>query len=134
MGMHRIFSCTANMSIYVVVFNLEWLLGMHTCDSRCNQDCECNPKDTFSFIDFWFNLIARNADRAPVLVIGTHKDTVVSGDDLTKSNVDLATSNEAIIKANKIFGEYVASMKVYKEKMLNLHLPEQSSSFCALCV
>ena len=133
MGMHRIYSYAGKMSIYVVVFNLEWLLGMHKCDSRCSRDCERNPKDTIKFLNFWLNLIARNTG-APVLLIGTHKDKVVSGADLAKSNAHLAATNADIKRANEIVARHVRSMKVYRKKILKLHLPKQPSSFGALDV
>ena len=126
--MHKIYSSAGNMSIYVVVFNLEWLLGKHTCNSQCDKDCERNKKDTIRFIKFWLNSIARNSNGAPVLMIGTHKDTVVSGADLTMKNVKLATSNGDIKRANDIIGHCVSGMKVYQQKQLKLHLPEQPSS------
>ena len=133
--MHKIYSSAGNMSIYVVVFNLEWLLGKHTCNSRCDKDCERNEKDTILFIKFWLNSIARNSNGAPVVLIGSHKDKVVSGADLTtKSNVELATSNGDIERANKIIGQHVRSMKVYQQKLLNLCLPEQPRSLHTICL
>ena len=132
--MHRIYSSAAKMSIYVVVFNLEWLLGMHTCGSKCDKNCEQNKEGTIMFIKFWLNSIGRNSGGAPVLLIGTHKDTVLSGcsDILTKSNVELATSYADIKSAHEIIGDEVMKMKVYENKILNLIPPEQPSSFCAV--
>lgn len=134
--MHRIYSSAGKMSTYPLVFNLKWLLDMHECDLRCNSDCERNQKHTLTIVDFWLNSIGRNSGGAPVLLIGTHKDTVVSGTDLSKSNVELATSNDAIKRANEIIGNYINSMNVYKSKpkLLNLRLPKQPSSLHALCI
>ena len=86
------------------------------------------------FIKFWLNSIGRNSGGAPVLLIGTHKDTVLSGysDILTKSNVELATSYDDITRAHEIIGNEVKKMKVYENKILNLIPPEQPSSFCAV--
>ena len=131
--MHRIYSSAGKMSIYPLVFNLEWLLGMHKCDSQCNDDCERNQKQTIKTVDIWLNSIARNSGGAPVLLIATHKDTVVDGADLMKSNVDLATSNVEIKRANDIIGNHIKTMNVY-QKLLNLHIPKQPGSFHAICI
>ena len=122
--MHKIYSSAGKMSIYPLVFNIEWLLEMHGSDSRFG---ERSQKRTLTTIDFWINSVARYSGGAPLLLIGTHKDLVVSEGDLVKSNIDLATSNDDIKRANKIIGDYIKKMKVYKSKLLNLHLPEQPS-------
>ena len=109
------------MSVYPLVFNLQWLLKI---DEYADKD-KRGRKRTLVTIDFWLNSIARLSNRAPVLLIGTHKDMVVSSSDLAKSNVDLATSNDDIKRANEIIGNYIKDMKVYKSNVLNLHLPDQ---------
>ena len=109
------------MSVYPLVFNLQWLLKIDEYADKDTRGC----KRTLVTIDFWLNSIARLSSGAPVLLIGTHKDMVVSASDLTKSNVDLATSNEDIKRANTIIGNYIKSMKVYQSNALNLHLPNQ---------
>ena len=121
--MHKIYSSAGKMSIYPLVFNLQWLLDTHG---------ERNEKQTLITIDFWLNSVARFSGGAPLLLIGTHKDLVVSGADLAKSNVDLATSNDDIKRANEIIGTYIKNMRVYKSKLLNLHLPNQPSLLHAL--
>ena len=109
------------MSIYPLAFNLQWLLEMHE-----RADYGKRGKDqTLATIDFWVNSVARFSNGAPVLLIGTHKDVVVGGTDLRKSNVALAKSNDDIKRANEIIGNYIKNMKVYKSKLLNLHLPDQ---------
>ena len=133
-AMHKIYSYVGKMSVYQVVFNLEWLLDMHQCDARCKGDCERNQKDSLKFVDFWLNSIARNSGGAPVTLIATHKDIVASGADLQKSNIELAMSNEKIKLANKIIGNHIKNMPVYKTRQLNLKLPEQPSLLHALCI
>ena len=126
--MHRIYSSAGKMSIYPLVFNLKWLLELK-CDSRRDR----NQKDTLRIIDVWLNSIARYSGGAPVLLIGTHKDEVVKGADLTKSNLELAMKNKEIQLANTIIGKHIKSMNVYQRKRLNLHLPEQPSLLHMLC-
>ena len=109
------------MSVYPLVFNLQWLLKIDEYADKDTRGC----KRTLVTIDFWLNSIARLSNGAPVLLIGTHKDMVVGPTDLTKSNVDLATSNDDIKRANEIIGNYVKNMQVYKSKLLNLHMPDQ---------
>ena len=109
------------MSVYPLVFNLQWLLKIAEYVDKDKR----GRKRTLVTLDFWLNSIARLSNRAPVLLIGTHKDMVVSSSDLGKSNVNLAMSNEDIKRANNIIGNYIKSMKVYKSKLLNLHLPDQ---------
>ena len=111
------------MSVYPLVFNLQWLLKID--EYAENTKDKRGRKRTLVTIDFWLNSIARLSNGAPVLLIGTHKDMVVSRSDLTKSNVDLAMSNEDIKRANNIIGNYIKDMKVYKTDVLNLHLPDQ---------
>ena len=117
------------MSIYPLVFNLEWLLNTHDGDSRR----EPNQKETLRIIDIWLNSIGRHSDGAPILLIGTHKDKIVTGGDLTKSNLELAMSNDDIKRANRIIGKHIKSLRVYQEKLLNLRLPEQPSLLRVLC-
>ena len=130
--MHKIYSYVGKMSIYQVVFNLAWLLDIHQCDAHCKKDCERNQKHSLKFVDFWVNSISRNSGGAPVLLIATHKDIVVSETDLQKNNVELAMSNENIKLANKIIGDHIKSMPVYKTRQLNLKLPNQPSSLHVL--
>ena len=125
-AMHLIYSSAGKMSIYPVVFNLMCLLSMY-------DDCGLNQKQTIMAIDFWLNSIARNSNGAPVLLIATHKDKVVSGADLTKGNADLAASNEEIKRANAILADHIKGMKVFQSKLLNLHFPKQPSSLHVLC-
>ena len=94
--MHRIYSSVGGMTIYAVVFNLEWLLEKHECDSTCNSTCELNKKFTVAFVKFWLNSIARNSGGAPIVLIATHKDKVVSVSDLKLSNAELAKNNTNI--------------------------------------
>ena len=117
------------MSIYPLVFNLQWLLDLdeHADDKR-------GKDQTLVTIDFWLNSVGRFSGGAPVLLIGTHKDLVVGPTDLAKSNVDLATSNDDIKRANEIIGNYIKSMKVYKSKVLNLHMPDQPGLLHTLCL
>ena len=111
------------MSIYPLVFNLQWLLEVH----EGAGDGKRGQERTLATIDFWVNSVARFSNGAPVLLIGTHKDMVVGGSDLAKRNAHLATSNDDIKRANEIIGSYIKKMKVYKSKLLNLHLPDQPS-------
>ena len=120
--MHRIYSSAGKMSVYPLVFNLQWLLKV---DEYATDKDRRGRKRTLVTIDFWLNSIARLSNGAPVLLIGTHKDMVVSSGDLKKSNVDLAMSNDDINRANNIIGKYIKDMKVYKSNVLNLHLPDQ---------
>ena len=122
--MHKIYSSAGKMSIYPLVFNMQWLLEMHERGAQYGVRSE---EQTLITIDFWLNSVARYSGGAPVLLIGTHKDLVVSDADLLKSNADLATSNADIKRANKILGDYIKRMKVFKSKLLNLHLPNQPS-------
>ena len=130
--MHKIYSYVGKMSIYQVVFNLEWLLNMHQCNTRCKSDCERNQKHSLKYVDFWLNSISRHSGGAPVLLIASHKDIVVSGGDLQKNNAELAMSNEHIKLAHTIIGNHVKGMSVYKSGQLNLHLPKQPSLSHAL--
>ena len=125
-AMHKIYSSAGKMSIYPLVFNLEWVLDMDERGSQSSER-ERGQEKTLTTIDFWINSVARYSGGAPLLLIGTHKDLVVGGADLVKSNTDLATSNSDIKRANKIIGNYIKEMKVYKSKVLNLHLPKQPS-------
>merc|ERR1712048_1241350 len=94
-ALHRIYSSAGKMSIYPLVFNLEWLLNTDECDSRHER----NQKQTLRIIDIWLNSIGRHASGAPVLLIGTHKDKIVTGADLAKGNLELAMSNDDIKRA-----------------------------------
>ena len=123
--MHRVYSSSDNTGLYIVVFNLEWLLNED--DSETEVDSEGNEENTLHFLNFWLNSIARNSVCAPVLIAGTHKDKVVRGDDLRKSNAKLATDNYDIERAQAIIGRYIKNMKVYKSKSLNLKFPKQPS-------
>ena len=122
------------MTVFLVVFNLEWLLNLHKCDSKCKPDCECNQKATVAFSDFWCNSIARYSGGAPIILIGTHKDKVVSGSDLTKLNAELAKTNPKIEWAQKFMGDRISAMRVYKLKKLNLHMPPQPSLLNTGCL
>jgi hypothetical protein len=116
-GMHRIYSSAGGMSIYPVVFNLEWLLKLRKCGSKRKPD----------FVKFWCNSIARYSGGAPILLIGTHKDRVVSGSDLKLSNAELAKTNPDMAWAQEFMGNLITGMPVYKLKKLNLHMPPQPS-------
>ena len=109
------------MSVYPLVFNLQWLLGLH----EGADDDKRGEKRSLVTLDFWLNSIGRFSCGAPVLLIGTHKDVVVGGTDLAKSNIELAMSNDDIKRANEILGNYIKNMKVYKSELLNLHVPDQ---------
>ena len=128
MGMHRIYCSASGMTIYVLVFNLEWLLNKHKCGSKCKRNCECTREHTIRFIKFWLNSIARNSCGAPVLLIGTHKDKVISPDESQKSNADLAKSNKYIAGAHKEVGDLVTDSRMYKLNKLRLHMPTQPQS------
>ena len=106
------------MSIYCVVFNLEWLLKLRKCDSKCNK----SPY----FVKFWCNSIARYSGGAPIVLVGTHKDKVVSGSDLTKSNAELAKTNPDMAWAQEFMGELITGTRVYNLKELNLYMPQPS--------
>ena len=116
-GMHRIYSSAGGMSIYPVVFNLEWLLKWRKGGSKRKPD----------FVEFWCNSIARYSGGAPIMLIGTHKDRVVSSLDLTKSNAELAKTNPDMAWAQAFMGNLITGMHVYKSKKLNLHMPPQPS-------
>ena len=118
---YKLYSSAGKMSIYPLVFNLQWLLEIY----KPADDRNRGKNQTLATIDFWLNSVGRFSGGAPVLLIGTHKDVVVGGADLAKSNVNLAMSNDDIKRANKIIGNYIKEMKVYKSKLLNLHLPDQ---------
>ena len=119
--MHRIYSSADGMSIYPLVFNLEWLLNKHKSES----DPMCNQENTLRFVKFWLNSIAQNSGGAPVLLIATHKDKVINNADRSKSNADLARTNDDIKRAHKIIGDCITSMRVYSHKKLRLHMPPQ---------
>ena len=125
--MHRIYSSVGGMTIYAVVFNLEWLLDLHKCDCTCNSNCQFNKKFTVAFVEFWLNSIARNSGGAPIILIATHKDKVVSVSDLKLSNAELAKTNPAIAWAQEFMGELITATRVYQLKKLNLHMPPQPS-------
>ena len=131
--MHRIYSSASGMSIYTVVFNLEWLLDLHKCNSKCKSGCQRNKKFTVNFARFWLNSIAWNSRGAPILLIGTHKDKVVHASDLTKSNVSLAKVQN-IARAQETIGNLITSMPVYKMNKLNLHMPPQPSLLYTDCL
>ena len=120
-GMHRIYSSAGGMSIYPVVFNLEWLLKLRKCGSKCK------PGGKPDFVEFWCNSIARYSGGAPILLIGTHKDRVVSGSDLKLSNAELAKANPDMAWAQEFMGNLMTGMRVYKLKKLKLHMPPQPS-------
>ena len=127
-AMHKIYSSAGKMSVYPLVFNLEWLLELH----EDADDDKRGEHRSLVALDFWLNSIGRYSCGAPVLLIGTHKDVVVGGTDLAKSNIDLAMSNADIKRAHEILGNYIKNMKVYKSKLLNLHVPDQPGLFCKL--
>ena len=131
-GMHKIYSSAGGMSVYLVVFNLEWLLNKHECNSECKPNCEKNQKHTVRFSKFWMNSIARYSGGAPVILIGTHKDQVVVGADLKKSNAELARTNPAIKRAQETIGRHTTGLRVYKLNKLRLHMPSQPSTFCVV--
>ena len=134
-GMHKIYCSNGGMSVYLVVFNLEWLLDKHKCNSECKPDCEKNQEHTLRFFKFWGNSIARFSGGAPVILIGTHKDQVVSGADLLKSNAELARTNAAIKRAQDTIGRNMRGLGVFKLNNLRLHMPPQPCSFgIVLCV
>ena len=122
-SMHRVYSSSGKTGMYIAIFNLEWLL-----DEDSKVDGDNDKEDTLHFINFWLNSIARNSPSAPVIIVGTHKDKVVRGDDLRKSNAKLAADNHDIKRAQEIIGGYIQNMQVYKSKCLKLKLPEQPSS------
>ena len=128
--MHKIYCSAGGMSIYLVVFNLEWLLDKHTCNSECKSDCEKNQERSLRFFKFWGNSIARFSGGAPVMLIATHKDLVVSGADLLKSNAELARTNAAMKGAQETMGRNIRSLPVFKLNKLRLHIPPQPGSFC----
>ena len=128
MAMHRIYCSASGMTIYLLVFNLKWLLNKHKCGSKCKRDCECTREHTIRFIKFWLNSIARNSCGAPVLLIGTHKDEVISPDESLKSNADLAKTNKDIAGAHKDVGDLVTHSRMYKLNKLQLYRPLQPQS------
>ena len=125
--MHRIYSSAGGMSIYPVVFNLEWLLKLRKCGSKCKPGIKCNKELTPDSVKFWCNSIARYSGGAPILLIGTHKDRVVSGSDLKLSNAELAKANPDMAWAQEFMGNLIRGMPVYKLKKLKLHMPPQPS-------
>ena len=129
-GMHKIYCSAGGMSVYLVVFNLEWLLDKRICNSECKSDCEKNQEQSLRFFKFWGNSIARFSGGAPVILIGTHKDQVVSGADLLKSNAELASTNPVIKGAQDTIGRNMKGLRVYKLNKLRLHTPPQPGSFC----
>ena len=116
-GMHKVYSSEGGMAVYFLVFNIEWLLDENKC------------KATVDFITFWANSIAKHSRGAPVVLIGTHKDKVVSAVDLLKSNAELAKSNPAIRRAHDMMRDLITDLRVYKLNQLQLRMPTQPSSF-----
>ena len=114
--MHKIYCSAGGMSIYPLVFNLKWLLD--------------KQEHTLRFFKFWGNSIARFSGGAPVILIGTHKDQVVSSADLLKSNAELARTNPAIKGAQDTIGHNMSGLRVYKLNKLRLHTPPQPGLFC----
>ena len=126
--MHRIYSGVGGMAIYPLAFNLKWLLNANVSDPVC----EYNVENTLHFVKLWLNSLARNAGGATVLLIGTHKDQVVGGDDMAKSNADLASSSDVIARAHKLIGDCVSEMPDYTRKKLRLHMPRQPGQLHAI--
>lgn len=59
---------TGALAVFAVVFNIR-----HLVSARTQQEC-------LHFLSYWLNQIAVQAPGAPVLLIGTHKDTVTTKD------------------------------------------------------
>ena len=118
------------MSIFIVVFDLKKLQGS-------KEDI----KKAKYHLTFWLNSIGTNASsHAPlVLLVGTHKDQVIDSCDLQKSNSELVRTNDTIRQANKMIGDIITSLPVYKSKKLSIHIPNQRALnpvalFCAAAV
>ena len=109
------------MAIYPLAFNLKWLLNTNVSDPVCEQTQE----DTFHFIKLWLNSVGQNSGGATVVLIGTHKDQVVGGDDLKKSNKELASTSDVIARAHKLVGKCISELSDYTRKKLRLHMPPQ---------
>jgi len=79
-GLHHLY--IGRMSVYVIMFNMEWFLPGHSCD-KCNGGSE-----HLAFLAFWLDSIAAHAvdpkeepEIAPIVLVGTHKDRVSSSAD-----------------------------------------------------
>ena len=113
------------MSIFIVVFDLKKLQGS-----------EDEIKQAKYHLTFWLNSIGTNASsHAPlVLLVGTHKDEVIDSCDLQKSNSELVRTNDTIRQANKMIGDIVTSLPVYKSNKLKIHMPNQRALNHVCCV
>ena len=96
--MHGVYSSDM---MFIVVFDLDLLLG----SDEEREEAE-------HYISFWLNSIALTGSRAPVVLVGTHKDKVVNASDLKKSNEKLALTNKNIRRAHAMIAEYIRSLKV----------------------
>ena len=127
--MHRIYSSAGGTTIYPIVFNLEWLLN-----TDCKPGCEQNQVHTLHFLEIWLNSIGYNSDGAPMLLIATHKDKIITPAHYRNlTNFELAQSNDDVKRAHEIVGDFITSLKVYKLGKLNLHMPPQPGALFSLC-
>ena len=125
--MHRVYSSAGHTTIYPIVFNLVWLLDKHESATGKTDD-ECNQVHTLHFLEIWLNSIGYNSNGAPILLIGSHKDMVISPAEYRNlSNFDIAQKNDDIKRAHQIIGDFITSLRVYKLGKLNLHMPPQPS-------
>ena len=81
-GLYHVYITRAG--VYMVVFNMEWLLPAIDGNSqrhRCSA-CNGNAEHHLEFLEFWLNNIALHAvdpedgSLPPILLAGTHKDKV----------------------------------------------------------
>ena len=130
--MHRVYSSAGDTTIYPIVFNLAWLLEKTGATGKA--DDECDRVHTLHFLEIWLNSIGYNSNGAPILLIGSHKDVVMSPAEYGNlSNFDIAQKNKDIKRAHEIIGDFVTSLRVFKLGKLNLQMPPQPSALHCLC-
>ena len=125
-GMHRVYSSAGNTTIYPIVFNLAWLLEKTGATGKA--DDERDRVHTLHFLEIWLNSIGYNSNGAPILLIGSYKDKLISAEEKNMTNFDIAKANDDIKRAHQIIGDFITSLRVYKLGKLNLHMPPQPSS------
>ena len=129
--MHRVYSSAGKTTIYPIMFNLAWLLDKTVATGKA--DDECDQVHTLHFLEIWLNSIGYNSNGAPIVLIASHKDVVMSPAEYRNlSNFDIAKKNKDIKRAHEIIGDFITSLRVYKLGKLNLQMPPQPSALHSL--
>ena len=129
--MHRVYSSAGKTTIYPIMFNLAWLLDKTGATGKA--DDECDRVHTLHFLEIWLNSIGYNSNGAPILLIASHKDVVMSPAEYKNlSNFDIAQKNKDIKRAHEIIGDFITNLRVFKLGKLNLQMPPQPSALHSL--